>query len=400
MQRKRFRHASVVKTGEPLIVVDAGIPDVRHQFEGLGRVMVLPAQEIDRSALQEAHAVIVRSITRVDASLLRETPVRFVGTATSGIDHVDRVWLRQQGIGFAHARGANAESVVDYVIASLLRVLVRREEAGKNCTVGIIGVGNVGRRLAPRLMGLGWHVLLRDPPRERRAVARSGSSPFVSMDRIFDASDIVTLHTPLIRHGRDRTHHLVDGDFLARMKDEAWLVNTARGPVVDQHALAVSPARIGALVMDVWENEPMPAPALVTRADIATAHIAGYALDSKLEATRRMARALARHFGRESTVHRKPDDPLIPVRVPESAPEDLRWVDALAQNLYSVERDDHELRRVVAGPAEDRAEGFEALRRSYGGRRLFSRFGVVPGQVPEHLHEAVFSGLGLGRLRR
>jgi erythronate-4-phosphate dehydrogenase len=398
MQRNRFRRSSAVSEVKPLIVVDAGIPDVRPRFEGLGRVLGLPADEIDRIALRDADAVVVRSITRVDASLLEGTKVRFVGTATSGVDHVDRAWLRRQGIRLAHARGANAESVVDYVITALLRLCARRGEPLAGRTVGIVGCGNVGGRLARRLSHLGTEVLLRDPPKERRARAAGRSVPYVSMEAILERSDIVTLHTPLTRHGRDATHHLVDEAFLEALRPGAWLVNTARGPVVDQAALLARPAGPGALVLDVWEDEPEPDPVLVSRADIATAHIAGYALDSKLEATRRIARALARHLGRALPSDSPAAEPPIPVGAPAARREDADWLDALTRLLYPIERDDLDLRRVVAAPEAERARGFEALRKGYPGRGLFRRHAVAAGEVPPHLREAVFRGLGLGPL--
>ncbi len=167
---------------------------------------------------------------------------------------------------------------------------------------------------------------------------------------------------------------------------------------MDQRSLIGSGRRVGALVLDVWEDEPTPDPGLVDRSDVATAHIAGYALDSKLEATRRMARALARHLGRKTAGARRPSEPLEPVRVPDPVPCDEEWLSALVSTLYALERDDADLRRVAAGRPADRAEGFEALRSGYPVRRLFSRYGARPDHVPGRLHEAVFAGLGLGRL--
>jgi len=387
-----------VNGGEPLIVVDAGIPDVQRQFEGLGIVLSLPAGEIDRSALRDAHAVVVRSITRVDARLLDGTPVRFVGTATSGTDHVDRGWLRKQGISFTHARGANAESVVDYVIAALLRLSAKSGTPLAGRTAGIVGCGNVGGRLAPRLRALGLEVLLRDPPKDRRARSAHGHSPYLSMDEILSGADLLTIHTPLIGHGRDRTHHLVDHDFLVGMREGAWLVNTSRGSVIDEAALLRSDQRPGALILDVWEGEPLPDPGIVALADVATAHIAGYALDSKLEATRRMARALARNLGRPVQGWSGDRDPAIEVALPDTRADGVAWLDRLVHRIYPLGRDDAALRAVVAGPEADRAGRFEALRHGYPVRRLFSRHGAREEEVPVELRRAVFDGLGLKRI--
>lgn len=385
---------------EPLIVVDAGIPGAEAHFEGLGRLRLIPADAIRTAALRDAHAVVVRSVTRMDASLLEGTPVRFAGTATSGVDHVDRVWLHRHGIRFAHARGANAESVVDYVIAALLRVAARRGEPLAGRTVGIVGCGHVGGRLARRLPPLGMPVLLRDPPKDRRRKRAGRPSPYVSLDHLLGHADILTLHTPLTRHGRDATHHLVDADLLARVRPDAWLVNTARGPVVDSRALhgAGIGGGQGALILDVWEGEPLPEPDLVARADLATAHIAGYAVDSKMEATRRIAAALARHLGRPGPAAGRREPP-IPVEAPHPVEEPVAWLDALVRRMYPIERDDAALRALMTLPDAERAARFEALRRGYPERRLFRRFGIDPAAVPPGLRSAVFHGLGLRRIR-
>ena len=215
------------------ILVDENIPLADEFFGELGDITRLPGRDIDAAAVREQDLLVVRSITRVDAALLEGSRVRFVGTCTIGTDHVDLDYLREAGIGFANAPGCNADSVVDYVLSSLL--LLAEEDgfhlAGK--TIGIVGVGNVGSRLAERLDDLDVECLLCDPPRAEA----EGREDFLSLDALLERAEIVCLHTPLVTEGEHATRHLLDASRIDALAPGTVLINAGRGACVDNQAL-------------------------------------------------------------------------------------------------------------------------------------------------------------------
>ncbi len=377
------------------LVVDANIPFARTAFSAFGDVAVLPGVDITREAVEGADVLIVRSVTRVDRSLVQHSGVRFVGTATIGTDHIDLPYLTGRGIAFASAPGSNAESVVEYVLAALLTLAVRHDRPLRGLTAGVVGVGNVGRRLAPRLRALGMDVLLCDPPR----ALEEGAEAFVVLETVLEKADLVSLHVPLVLEGPDATQHLLNQKTLARMKNGAWLVNAARGAVVDNAALleALERGPLGAAVLDVWENEPTPLPALVARADLATPHIAGYSFDGKVAGTVEMVRALERWSGISSdwdvatALAPSPDDALTLHASAADLPEHA-YLHTLAQQMYDIEADDTRMRVLLDLPAEDHAAYFRALRRDYPRRRRWGLFGL-DAPVPEAYREPVRGGL-------
>jgi len=352
------------------IVADANIPLLDEAFGPVGAVRALPADAITPDAVADADALLVRSVTRVDGALLDESRVRFVATATIGLDHVDTAYLDHRNIGFASAQGSNARSVAEHVLAALC-VLARR--TGRDLfglTVGIVGVGNVGGRLARMLEGLGIRVLRNDPP-----LARQTDDPiYVPLDALAEA-DVITFHVPLTRTGRDATHHMVSADLIARLKPGVWLVNTARGAVAGTDALAgaVDAGRLGALVCDVWEGEPAIPVRLLQRADLATPHVAGYSYDGKVNGTRMVLGAFAEHFGLErdwdpAPLMPPPEHPRVDIPAGAGAQEALgRAVRA----AYDIEADDRRLRAMGDRPENDRPTYFKTLRREYPVRREF-----------------------------
>jgi len=365
------------------IVADANIPLVAEAFGPLGEVIRLPADGITPAAVADADALLVRSVTRIGPALLDGSRVRFVATATIGIDHVDTAYLASRGIGFASAQGSNARSVAEYVFSALV---VLAEHAGRrlgDLTVGVVGVGHVGGRLARMLETVGATVLRNDPPLARR----TGDPGFVPLDALNDA-DVVTLHVPLTRSGPDATFHMVDAAWLGRLRPGVWLINTSRGAVAETAALrdAANAGRFGALVLDVWENEPAIDPELLRRADLATPHIAGYSYDGKVNGTRMVLAALCDYFGLE-----RPWDPgplMPPPPTPRiaiaavTAPEEALGQAVLA--AYDIREDDARLRATLALPEADRPAAFKALRREYPVRREFSQTTVaLAGANPE-----------------
>jgi erythronate-4-phosphate dehydrogenase len=375
------------------ILADANIPSVHELFGGFGETVAVPAVEITASGVRDADVLLVRSVTRVDHSLLADSAVRFVGTATIGHDHIDRDYLASRGIAFADAPGSNAESVVEYLLAAVLAVFADRGLTLRGRTVGIVGCGQIGSRLAARLPALGANVLLNDPPLARASPGR----PFVSLDELLAAADVVTLHTPLSHSGPDATEHLVDARALHIMRPGSWLVNTSRGPVVDNAALlgALSDGYLSGAILDVWEGEPQPDPALLARCVIGTPHIAGYSLDGKLQGAAMLAHALADFLGLPRPEPGAPGPRPAPLAVPPAGLDEPAWLDALVRQAYDVRADDARMRTLLRLPESERGAHFTKLRATYPVRRSFGLHRVA-GDVPVHFAEAVRSGLRIG----
>ncbi|HWE31349.1 MAG TPA: 4-phosphoerythronate dehydrogenase, partial [Polyangia bacterium] len=269
------------------IVADANIPYLHDAFGALGEVVTMPSRELSRDTVKEADLLLVRSTIRVNEALLANSRVRFVATATIGIDHLDAAWLDGAGIRWASAPGSNADSVVQWFAAALTTMSARVPDVAHR-QLGIVGVGNVGSRIERLFRALDVKPpLLCDPPRARR----EGGGAFVALDEILERCDLVTLHVPLTRSGEDATFHLVD---VRRLRKNAVLVNACRGEVLDsESALAVD----NMLLLDVFEREPTPDPRLIARAALATPHIAGHSLDGKANGTKIIYEAACAFLG-------------------------------------------------------------------------------------------------------
>ncbi|HVZ38473.1 MAG TPA: 4-phosphoerythronate dehydrogenase [Candidatus Kapabacteria bacterium] len=376
------------------IVVDENIPWAREAFGEFGTLLLKPGRVIHRDDLLDADALIVRSITAVNRELLEGTPVRFVGTATIGTDHLDEEYLKARGIPFAVASGSNAASVAEYVIAALLELRGRGwaplfRQGGR---LGVIGVGEIGGRVAAMARALGLQVTEYDPP---RAVTEPGYRSSTLED--LRACDAITIHVPLTHESEHATHHLVNAEFIAGLSGEAVIVNTSRGGVVDSDALvaALRGGHIAGAVLDVWAGEPDVPVELVERAAIATPHIAGYAMDAKLRGTQMMAGALTRFIGARSawdSAH------VLPQRADTIAvPRAMSPLDAatlMVNRAYPIMRDDRELRSLLMLPDDERRAGFDRLRKYYPERREFPAFGF--SGAGEHA-ALLLEGLGFSR---
>lgn len=353
------------------VIVDENIPFAAEAFGTLGEVRALAGRALTAAAVREAEALIVRSVTRVGPALLDGSQVRFVGTATIGFDHVDVEYLRRRGIGFASAPGSNANSVAEYVVAALLVMAKRRGWQLAGRTLGVVGVGNVGSRVAAKARALGMNVVENDPPLARK----SGDPRFRPIEELFDA-DTLTLHVPLTREGPDKTHHLVDERFVARMRRRAVLVNTSRGSVAKTSALlgALKTGHLGALVLDVWENEPNISTDLLERVDVGTPHIAGYSFDGKVAGTVMVYEAACRFFGHEAcwradSVMPAPAVPI--VQLDAAGRRDEEVVHEAVRAVYDIEADDARLRALLKLAASERGAEFDRLRKGYPVRREF-----------------------------
>jgi len=350
------------------ILADENIPFAREAFGTLGEVVLAPGRAITREMLREADALVVRSVTRVDAALLEGTPVRFVGTCTIGEDHVDRGWLRRAGIAFSSAPGCNANSVGEYVAAVLLELAEKYNLVLDTLRLGIIGVGNAGGKVLEKATALGLSCVLHDPP----LAAATGHPRYRPLEELRDCH-IFSFHVPLEKSGAHPTHHLVNEDFLAKLWRRPILINTSRGAVVDNQALkaVLRRGRLRAAVLDVWENEPTPDPELLELVDIATPHIAGYSYDGKINGTVQVYQALCRFLG--LAPEWTPEGLLPPPPHPElhldpAAPGAMR---SAVHTVYDIMADDRALRELLHLPPEQHARHFDQLRKHYPQRREF-----------------------------
>jgi len=360
-----------------LIVADENIPYAREAFSTLGEVRLAPGRAMDPASVRPAEMLLVRSVTPVGPALLEGSRVRFVGSATIGTDHVDVGYLKSRGIRFAAAPGSNANSVAEYVIAALLVIAERtgRELAGRS--LGVVGAGNVGGRVAAKARALGMRVVLNDPPLQRK----TGNAEFRPLDEV-TGCDFITLHVPLERGGPDPTWHLADARFLGRMRPDAVLLNTSRGAVADNAALlrALESGGIAAAVLDVWEGEPRISTSLLRRVAIGTPHVAGYSLDGKVNGTVMLYREACEFLG--VTPAWRPDQLLPPapharLTIQTEGRADEEVLREAVKSVYPIERDDAALRRVLALSIEQRGPYFDRLRKEYPVRREFQNTTVT-----------------------
>ena len=278
-------------SGNLKIIVERNVPflDVLDSYANVQR---LPYSDITPDMVRDADALIVRTRNCCDATLLEGSRVSFIATATIGTDHIDLPWCASNGIEVVNAPGCNAPAVAQYVFSSLMRLINRPISS---YTIGIIGVGHVGSIVERWARGLGMRVMLCDPPRSRV----EGATGWSSLDDIARQADIITFHTPLTREGSDATWHLADEKFFNALRRAPIIINSSRGPVVDNTvwAEALEAGQCGAAVVDCWENEPHLNTRLLDRASIATPHIAGYSIEGKQRASQMALSALCRHFG-------------------------------------------------------------------------------------------------------
>jgi erythronate-4-phosphate dehydrogenase len=361
------------------IVADENIPLLDEFFAAFGSIRRLPGRAITAADVRDADLLLVRSVTRVDRALLEGSHVRFVGTCTIGTDHLDLDYFAAAGIAWSSAPGCNARGVVDYVLGSVLTLAEREGVDPATRSYGVVGAGQVGGRLVELLRGLGWQVLVCDPPRQ---AAEGGD--FVDLESIVADCDVISLHTPL----DVGTRHLFDAARLAALKPGAWLINASRGAVLDNAALRqLLPQRPDLkAVLDVWEGEPQADVELAALCQLATPHIAGYSLDGKLRGTAQIYQACCRALGLPEQVSL---DDLLPApwlsEVTLDGGADPAWALAsLCRAVYDPRRDDADFRRSLIGDAEARRAGFDRLRKHYPMRRELDGLRVrLQGEAPE-----------------
>lgn len=354
------------------ITIDENIANAREVFSFLGAVELLPGREITNERLRDSDILIVRSITKVDKSLLNNTKVKFVGTATIGSDHVDVEHLKNTKITFADAKGCNAEAVKEYVFTAMTEALLQKNLKYNDLSLGIIGVGNIGSKVAKCADALGMKTILNDPPLKRQ----TGNEIYKELDESLQA-DIITMHVPLNKSGIDRTFHLFDYEKLNRIRDNTILINSSRGGVIDNDALEkIIDKKNLTVILDVWENEPGINSSLLQKVFIATPHIAGYSYEGKINGTMMIYNALCGFLNEAENYKIQPlqvENPIIRLKKNESIEISLQEI---FRKIYHIKRDDKNMRKILNEKKNEAGKYFDLLRKEYPLRREFSNYRI------------------------
>jgi erythronate-4-phosphate dehydrogenase len=350
------------------ILADSNMCRVEQVFADLGEVQLVDGRQLSAADIKPDDLLLVRSVTEVGRSLLSEARPGFVGSATSGTDHLDLDWLTQEEIPFAHAPGSNANSVVEYVISAISHCGDSLETLMSGGRLGIVGYGMIGRRLLQRCTRMGIACVANDPWLTEAGSAATGAveSPLVSLEEVL-ACDVICLHAELTDREPWPSRHLLEAEQLAQLSPQALLINAGRGPLIDNAALLkyLEGDRCATVVLDVWEQEPRIDEALLQRSQFATPHIAGYSYDGKLLATRMLYRAacevlalacvepLASVGAQGANV----SEVVAPTQLSDA--EFVRW---LQLQSYDIRRDDRRMR-------ERAGSDFDQQRKEYPQRR-------------------------------
>jgi len=349
------------------ILVDENMPYAEQLFSQLGEVVLKSGRTLTSDDLIDVDALMIRSVTKVNAELIsKANKLKFVGTATAGMDHVDQALLKEKGIYFTAAPGCNKVGVAEYAFSVMMVLAQQHGFSVFDKTVGIIGAGQVGSYLQQCLQGIGIKVLINDPPKQ----AEGDSRDFTPLDTLLSEADIITLHTPITRNGEHPTHHLIDQKVLEKLRGDQILINAARGPVVDNTALKVRLHKGDGFIaaLDVFEFEPEVDMELLPLLAFATPHVAGYGLEGKARGTTMIFNSYCEFLDIELRAHASDLLPTAPV--PKLA-LDRAWDEATLHNItqlvYDVRKDDALFRREISKPGS-----FDLMRKTYWDRREYS----------------------------
>ncbi len=351
------------------IIIDDKIPYIRGAFESVAEVIYLSGAKTTPEIVKDADAIVTRTRTICNEKLLKGSSVKFIATATIGYDHIDTDYCNRAGIKWTNAPGCNSKSVEQYIASALMVLAKKKQLRLKNLCIGIVGVGNVGRKVARICELLGMTVLLNDPPRQRA----ERENAFVSLAQIKHQADIITLHVPLNIKGKDATYHLGNEVFFSDLKRNPILLNSCRGEVIETNALkkALQAGQISDFICDCWENEPNIDLELLAMTELATPHIAGYSKDGKATGTQMSVRAISDFFGLGLN-NWSPFGVELPtnsnIKLDGSELSEQEIISAAILHTYDIRNDDAAFKK---NPAL-----FEQLRGDYPTRREFPAFTV------------------------
>jgi len=368
------------------IIADSNIPALDGTFCHNGEVSFREGRSICRADLTDADVLLVRSVTRVGEDLLGGTNVRFIGSTTIGIDHLDTTWLEANNIAWAHAPGCNADAAAQYTLAMMWLACDRLEQDFRHKSVGIIGRGNVGRRLEHLLKALDVPVMCCDPP-----LQDAGEQHLTGMDEVCN-NDIISLHVPLTTSGKYPTRNLFDRRQIERLNPGTLLVNASRGGVIEGPALLAN-LQTGQIhaALDVWPYEPYISPELLELASVATPHVAGYSREGKLAGTRMIYTSFCETFGiatRNGTTDTETEIIEFPAGL---SPDEILRQSILTSS--QVERDDGALRNLSPARLNDGRLHIDGLRAAYPERHEFNSYTIsnVAGTSAKQLQRLGFN---------
>ncbi|MGD8233909.1 4-phosphoerythronate dehydrogenase [Vibrio sp. TRT 1302] len=354
------------------ILIDENMPYAEQLFSQLGEVVLKSGRTLTEDDLVDVDALMIRSVTKVNEKLLsKANKLKFVGTATAGMDHVDQDLLRERGIFFTAAPGCNKVGVAEYAFSVMMVLAQQHGFSVFDKTVGIIGAGQVGSYLQQCLEGVGIKVLINDPPKQEAGDSRQ----FTPLEALLSQADIITLHTPITRDGQHPTHHLIDEEVLNTLRGDQILINAARGPVVDNSALKARLQRNDGFIaaLDVFEFEPEVDMELLPLLAFATPHVAGYGLEGKARGTTMIFNSYCEFLDNELRAHASDLLPTAPV---PKLVLDRDWDEATLHNItqlvYDVRKDDALFRREISQPGS-----FDLMRKNYWDRREYSAVTLV-----------------------
>jgi erythronate-4-phosphate dehydrogenase len=368
------------------IAADMNIPCIDTALDGLGELRRFDSRRPDelREALRGADVLLCRSTISVNEELLRNSNVRFVATATSGVEHIDIGALEARGITVASAAGSNARSVADWLTAALFFLRNDAVCTFEGASIGIVGVGHVGTQVYHTAKALGMHVVLNDPPRELR-----GEQPIPGEKAVFSSfedaleCEILTLHVPLERGGSFPTYQMMDMAQFNRLGEDGIFINAARGDVMRPDAALLYADRGNTIVLHVYPNEPDIDPAFLKQGHIVTAHIAGHSYDAKLLGTQMVYDALFAWMGRVPRWRHEahlPEMPALACRERDAfSPFDEVY--DVTRQVYDIFDDYSAMFGMYAEAPENHVAYFERIRAEYPVRREYHRARVKAGSI-------------------
>lgn len=363
------------------IILDENISFAKEAFSTMGDVKLYPGREITNEKVKQADALIVRSVTKVNEQLLKDTSIKFVGTATIGTDHIDKEYLESQNIFFTDAAGCNADAVTEFVFTLLAKIILEKKMKFNDLTIGVVGVGNIGSRVSRLGKLLGMKVLKNDPPLKRK----TGDSDFVELEEVLGA-DIITLHVPLNKEGIDRTYHLFDKEILSKLKENLILINSSRGPVINNTELEqVMDGKNFTVCLDVWENEPLLNLDLLKKVRFGTPHIAGYSLEGKVNGTVMVYNQLCKFLNtppKWKSRLEKVENSTIEISEKDSFEKTLNNI---FSRIHKFETDDKSVRGLFEIEEDKRGKYFDGLRKNYSLRREFNNYTVLTDEKEKEL---------------
>ncbi|MCB5160376.1 4-phosphoerythronate dehydrogenase [Marinomonas algarum] len=287
------------------IIADENMPNAEALFSHLGQVTLVNGRTLTSALVKNADVLLVRSVTKVTEELLAGSAVKFVGSATIGVDHIDLPYLAKASIAFTSAPGCNAEAVADYVFSGLSHLYMTKKQSWLTKKIGIVGYGNVGKTVYQRFAGLGCDVCVYDPFKEmeqsdpnRNAI--DDNVRFVGLDDVL-ACGVICLHAPLTASGDYPTQNMISEQALALIAPGTIIVSAGRGGIIDEPALIERHRQLNGnlhLVMDVWKGEPSINKDLLHIADIATPHIAGYSKQGREKGTLMVYQGLCQYLSK------------------------------------------------------------------------------------------------------